>query len=472
MPIEPIPITTPIDKDVDEVGLSTYGAAKLNGYVNGAGFNRWYGLSLFCDLGTASGVDGLFWWPNQSKVIAVSGGRTFLVNSSLGTFSEITGSTFQSNKRVTFADFGSAVYAANGGKIVKIPSSGSTAYLTDPQAPVAVSHVSAVDQYLVANEVGTSKAHHSEALNPESWLGQYMTPEGMPDTLLAVGAANKRLLLIGSQTAEMWRTDGEGSFVSEYQGYVQRGISAPNSLVWGWDGTWYWLDNYRQIVRLAGLQTEPLSLSLNKYLQGFSTVSDAIGDYLVIEGRPYYVLHFPTEGKTLCLDIIPKEGIQWYELGAWTAGDYARWAGNAYCLAEGWNFPLVGDYRTGKIYKVSSAYLDFNGETERTMVRTGHVNRGTMGRRKRSHAIVIRLKRTENPSAPADASLMVKWRDNGNSTWSNERTIPLTNTSGTDFRVKLTRLGSYYSRQYEFAMASAYPLVLVSAEEEFDYAPY
>lgn len=466
MPTELIPITTPLDKNVDEVGLSTYGAAKLNGYVNGAGFNRWYGLSLFCDLGTASGVDGIFWQPNLGKALAVSGGRIYRLNDYLGSFSDITGSTLQSGKRPTFADFGSTGYLANGGQIVKAPSAGTTSYLADPQAPTAVSHVAALDGYMLANEVGTGKFHQSDVGNPDSWAGTWYTAEGAPDLLNALGVANKRLFLFGSQTVETWRNDGTTPFSPEYQGYVQRGIIAQNSLAFG-DGTWYWLDNYRQVVRLNGLQADPLSLSLNKYLQGFGAVSDAIGDYMSIEGRPYYVLHFPTEERTLCLDILSTGAeTQWYELAM---GGSERWAGNCFCLAESWNLALVGDRRTGKIYKISSSYFDSAGEPFTSLVRTGHVTRGSMSRRKRSHAITFRLKRNQGLSVPADAAVMVKWRDNGNATWSNERTIPLVSTSGTDFRAKISRLGTYYSRQYQFSMASAYPLVLVSAEEEFDY---
>lgn len=496
MPIEPIPITTPLNKDVDEVGLTTYGAAKINGYVDLAGGNRFPGLSIFCNLGTDAGVDGLYWWPNQSKVIAVSKGKTFLINDSLGDFDDISGDLFQLNKRPTFADFGSAVYAANGGKIVKVPSSGTTAYLADADAPTTVSHVAAINGYLLANKVGTQIFHFAETGTPETWPGNFASAEAQPDLIQSVGVANERIYLFGTETTEVWRNDGSTPFVREYQGHIQRGTIAKNSVIWG-DGTWYWLDDYRQVVRLNGLQVEVLSLSINKYIQQFGTVSDAVGDYGLIDGRPYYFLHFPTEGKTLVLDLLPSpEGYQWYELGRFANGTYDRWIGNAYCLAKGWNYALVGDRRTGLVYKISGTYFDNAGETLRTMVRTGHVTRGTMRKRKRSFGVTFRLKRTQSTatqeggelrqengviltteggdpilaeSIAPDYNLIVRWRDNGTTTYSNERTIPLTRLSDTDFRATLTRCGMYYSRQWEFYAAESAPLVLVSAEEEFEY---
>ena len=65
--------------------------------------------------------------------------------------------------------------------------------------------------------------------------------------------------------------------------------------------------------------------------------------------------------------------------------------------------------------------------------------------------------------------LLVKYRDNGATGWSNEKTVTLQQVGNTEFRGKLTRCGSYFSRQWQFVLSDAYPLCLVSVEENFDY---
>jgi hypothetical protein len=71
-------------------------------------------------------------------------------------------------------------------------------------------------------------------------------------------------------------------------------------------------------------------------------------------------------------------------------------------------------------------------------------------------------------SVDATPDLIVRYRDNGATTWKSDRTITLQQVGDTEFRGKLTRLGSYYSRQWEFRLSDPYPLCFVSLEEDVD----
>ena len=464
-----LPINQGMVKAVDEVGLSNYGAAMVDVYVDELGnINRRPGLVELCDLGTSAAVDGLFWWDEEQKVIAVSNGSTFEVTDSSGTIGMFTGDSFSVGTRVTFADFGTALYAANGGAIKAISTSDTVTDMADVDAPTAVTHVAVMDRYLIANESGTGNFHWSDVNAPTDWSGYYAEAEGRPDDILALDAKNLELSFLGSKTLEIWDNDGVTPFIRLQQGFVQSGTVAKYSFTWcNGPQTFLWLDESRRVVELRGRTAVPISLSMNSYIQGFTSVSDAIGDYVEVSGRPSYVIQFPTEGKCLVWVFVASN---WYEWGNWnsTTATYDRFRGNCYCLAPTWNLTLVGDRANGKIYKFSNTTYEDNSSTLRSVVRTAHYNHNTEVKRKFCNGIYCRLKRTNVVSVDDTPDLMVKYRNNGSSTWSNEQSITLQQVGDTEFRGKLSRLGSYYSRQWEFSLTDAYPLCLVSVEEDVE----
>lgn len=469
MPTVKLPINLGLNKAIDEVGLKGYGAALQDCWVDREGnIHRRPGLTLLCDLGTGAAVDGLYWWDEEEIVIAVSDGETYEITASDGTKAQIAGDAFQKGTRVIFSNYGSDLYAANGAKILEIDTSAVTE-MADADAPTTVSHPAVMDTYLLANETDSEKLHYSDVGAPTTWSANYVSAEAQTDDLVATVVENLEIYLMGKRTLEVWDNDGVTPFVRQAQGYINSGCIAPYSFVVCGD-VFYWLDQERNVVRMApGTRTpQVISVTMNKYIQSFSTVIDALGDYVHVGGRPYYILTFPTEEKTLVWDIIKS---YWYEWGWWDSAnaEYDNWLGNCHTLAVGWNFSLVGSRKDGKIYKLDPTNYDDNSETLRTLVRTHHINHQTDSVRKRSNRLIFRLKRTEIATSADATSMTLRWRDDGSSTWGNQRTISLTQIGDTEFRGTLNRLGAYYSRQYELVLSDDTPLTLISVEENFDY---
>lgn len=466
MTINEIPINQGPNKDVEEIGLVTHGASAVDVYFDSNGnVSRRPGMVELCDFSVAHGVDSLFWWDRQSKVIAICNGRIFQITNANGTNSEISGDTFQAGYPVYWGDFGTSLYGANGGRIVKIPSSGNSAYISDSSAPTTVSHIAVLDDTLLALEIGTENVHYSNTGDADTWDGEWIAAVARPDLVKSIGTANDRIELLGTEVLEGWRNDGVTPFVKDSQYTVNRGTSAPYSLKFIED-TWYFLDQDRKVVRLNGRTPEVLSLTMNKYIQDFSTVSDAIGEHTSFNGRPQYVLIFPTEGKSLAYDIY--NGI-WSELGKWNSGtaSYDRFLGQSFCIATGWNLALVGDRTTGKVYKLDSTDYQDNSTTLRSMVRTAHMHWGYPGKWKRSSRLDFYLKKASVAQDADSAELIVKWRDQGNTTWGTERTVSLGRVGKTDFHGYLTRMGHYKTRQYELSISDNSPLVLSKVMETF-----
>lgn len=472
MPIQDIPLWA--DKDIEQSGYTFDGSAVVDFVVDERGnFVRRPGIESWVDTSSGAGIDGLYWWDRQQVLIIVSNSNTYKVTNSTGTFSDITGDSFEIGSKVYFADFGTALYAANGGQIIKIPASGNTAVVADGDAPTNVSHVATLDKYLIALETGTERYWYSDAGDPDSWSGDFVSAETYPDLLSALGVAQDKLELWGSASLEGHRTStGSPEFVKEAQYTVEYGISAIHSAIYAEDvsgGTWIWLDHKRRVVAMpsASRGVSNISSTLNIYIDELSTISDAIGSYVLFYTRPHYVLSFPTEGKTICIDLITGK---WSELGKWNtgSGSYDQFTAEHFALATQWGLSLVGDRAAGKIHKlINTTYQDL-GAILRSTIRTPHIDWGTPGFNKISRRIDFYLQKT-NESDEADVSeLMIRWRDNGNTTWGSERTVALGRVGKADYHGQLNRLGRYKDRQYEIAISDDAPLRFVRIIETFE----
>ncbi len=468
---KPLPIHYGANKDIDEIGLSTHGAALMDFFLVPSGdsivVTRRPGLLAFCDTLSGSGIDGLYWWDRQEMAIVVSNGSCYKITDSNGTFVDITGDAFSVGEKVYFADFGTALYAANGGRIVKITTA-TTAYMADADAPTTVSHVATIDKYLLALESGTERYWWAQVDAPEDWQSHWASASTYPDLLSAMGVAGDKVELFGKLSTEGHRNDGSTPFVKESQFTIDSGISAPHSAVfYPKNGSWYWLDHERQPVGMTsgGRQVTPLAMAVNKYIQGFTAVSDAIGGITSFDGRPQYILSFPTEDKTLCFDIY---GGYWSELGYWNSGTAAwnRYLGQHFCLATKWNLALAGDRSSGKVFKVDSSTYQDDGQTMRSMLRTPMVHHGAPDKKKTALRYSFYCKRDSNQATADIASLMIKWRDNPGTAWKTERTITLGATGSTDYRARIGPCGQYYTRQYETTITDDSPISIVSIIED------
>lgn len=456
----PLPITGGSYKNVDEKTLNNIGSTLLDGYLDETGaWNLRPGLTSFVSLATGRPVDGMHWWASEESLIAVSDGKVFKITDRLGTFANVTGDTLEKNVRPTFAECMGSLYMANGGKIVKLATTGTTAYLTDADAPTTVTHVATLDQYLIANETGTGRLHYSRVAEPDNWDGEFITAESNPDRVFSVLTFLGEIYLAGPHSHEVWVNDGASPFVPARNAFTGSGWAAPYSVAWV-AGTIFGLDEFRQLVRLQGRTPVTISKAMNRYIQEFGTVSDARADHFVFAGRPFYMVSFPTEGKTLVLDASTGDPLGWAEWSYYdtVTGEHKQWLGNCVTRADEWGYTFVGDRRTGKIWLMDSGtHLD-GDDLIRTVRVSGNIDHGTY-REKKSAALRVRLK-----TRVAGGTLTVRWRDDGQEAWSNPRQISLGDVTDQICVRRINQLGRYQTRQWEFSVSNS-PAVIIGAEE-------
>jgi hypothetical protein len=82
----------------------------------------------------------------------------------------------------------------------------------------------------------------------------------------------------------------------------------------------------------------------------------------------------------------------------------------------------------------------------------------------------FRLKRTEVAAEAAEITLLLRYRDNGQTSWSNQKTITMSAQAGyTDYQATIRQLGEYYSRQWEIVLTDNAALSIAQVQEEFEF---
>ena len=467
---KPIPLIGPTNENVDDVEVDQWAATLVDGIpviVEGQlHIVKRPGLTAFVNLGTNLPIDGLYWWDKRRVVLAVSAGRVWKITDSAGTKVELTGSTeLLQGQIVTFADDGTKCIMANGGKMLYTDLVTLTT-ITDPDAPIAVSHVAFIDGYIHANEVGSSKDHWAEIGDLTNWLAlSFFSAESDPDDLVAMKVAFREIIALGRQSVEFWVNDGIAPF-SRIPGSAQPyGTEAPYSLAQV-GRSWMWLSNQRRLVTMQGREVIEVSTPYDRVIQRYSSVADAIGYTVSIDGYPLYILNFPSARETLAYNYQTQ---QWHKWGYWDASRaiYERYRGQTYCFARAFNQHLVGDYANGIIYKAERGVFTDNGNPLRTMLRTGHITHGA-DFTKRSNIVRLLTKRGAGNSSVADPQMTMRRRINNKAQWTNERWKSLGKVGEHQNFVEWRRNGIYKSIQYEFTHSDDSDFMLMSASENLE----
>lgn len=473
MPTVKIPLGTKTYRNVHGEELADLGYDLIDGYIDELGYcRRRPGLQQLVDINSAVGstdkpINGFFWWPQGDAAIAYANGNLIKLEYDTGsgvvTTTDLTSDALNTNATVISCTDGTYVYAANGGKIVYTDGTAtSSTYIADVDCPTAVSHVAYLDSYILCNSVGTNKFYFSDVGNGLSWTAtSFFSAASNPDYITALHVLNREIFLFGKQTVEIWENDGESPFSRIPGGTINSGLIAPYSVIQTEDSL-FWLDHNRHFVRFQNGRLSRISTPYDKELKSFTTVTDARGYLVEIDGRPLLVWTFTGEKETLVYDFQLDSWSRWYYWNIAT-GEYERFLGNAHLWVPDWGIHLVGDRRAATIFEMDSDLNSDYGAPIRMKKLTGHIDYGTT-RMKRSEEMRIRAKRGAVATS-SEPMMMIRWR-NDNSSWSNERWLSLGSEGDREIVMQEFRTGAFRTRQYEFVVSDAVPVAFGEAEED------
>ena len=195
---------------------------------------------------------------------------------------------------------------------------------------------------------------HGYAFDPLDIAGK----TGSADNIQCLAAIHGELWLVGELTTEIWTNSGAADFTfGRIQGaFIDHGCVAPYSLAHQ-DVSLFWLTQDRQgkaiVAMSSGYAVDRVSThAIEQDIQGYTTISDAIGYCHQIDGHAFYILTFPSANKTWAYELATR---QWHERGSLDAnGNLNRHRGNCFAFAYGQGH--VGDFQNGRLYIFDANY--------------------------------------------------------------------------------------------------------------------
>lgn len=399
---------------------------------------------------------------------AVSGNDLYEINSSWGT--KLLG-TIGGSGPVSMADNGTQLFiATNPGGHIYNQKTNTLAQITAEGFPGAVT-VGYLDGYFLFNEPNSQRYWVTSLLDGTQVDPlDFASAEVSPDELVAVKVDHREGWLFGADSIQVVYNSGEIDFpLSNIQGaIIETGCSAPYSIA-KLDNALFWLgsdDRGNNIVwRSNGwnglrISTHTIEFELNR----MSDTSDGIGFSYQQEGHSFYVLTFPTGGKTFVYDVATQ---LWHERASFSNGEFDRHKANCYMNFN--NKAVIGDFESGNIYHFNLDYYADNGDIQKWVRSWRAFPTGQTPLTRTIHS-ELQIDCETGVGAVtgqgSDPQLMLRWSDDGGHTWSNEHWRSM-GKIGVRGRVIFRRLGTTNKtrdRVYELSGSDPVKVAIMGAE--------
>jgi hypothetical protein len=220
------------------------------------------------------------------------------------------------------------------------------------------------DGYLFT--IWQGRLYWSGVLDVTAWDGlSILTPSFQADKLMAYCTVKEHIILLGTQTLEVYYEDGSSPFSRLPFHSLQYGTRAPKTVLMideqvmfltsAKNGSRYIVsaspESNFQIARVS-------SRTIENRINSFNTVEDAFSISYEEEGHLFYQITFPTEDVTLVYDPSTR---QWHERESPTIDGLSVGRHTANCCISAWGYNLIGDYQSGSIYYFDSSIFTENG---------------------------------------------------------------------------------------------------------------
>ena len=343
-------------------------------------------------------------------------------------------------------------------------------------------------------------------MSPISPQASYSLKDGAPDNLVALIVDHREVYLMGEQSSEVWNDVGAVPFpFQRIPGTsTQHGIAAPNSLARVGNSFAFVSRNNRgqaEIMQMSGYIPQRISTHAVENTLVNQVINDAVAWTYQLEGHEIYVITFPSIGPNGLTWAYDSTTNMWHKWMYWTTV-YERHRGN--CCAVFQNMVLVGDYANGKIYMLDKTNFTDDGNTIRRLRRAPHlvsdlqrqyfeelqiqfqpgvgttglfINNPTYSSNPTvitiapdqlltigpNDTLIIGFNSQQNTQQTTNPQAMLRWSNDGGSTWSNEHWVSMGQLGKYKNRAIWRRLGWSRDRVFEVVVTDPVNAVIVSA---------
>lgn len=327
--------------------------------------------------------------------------------------------------------------------------------------------VDVTDNYFVYNKPNSQLWASSDLLSPITDPLSFASKDGSPDDLVSIIVDRREVYLLGEMSSEVWINSGAVPFpFTRIPGTsTQQGIAAQYSMSRMGNSFAYVSKNNRgeaMVVRMNGYFPERISTHAVETTLVNQNVSDARAWTYQLEGHEVYVVTFPsigTNGLTWAYDNTTGLWHKWLYRN--NMNEFERHRGN--CCAFFNQQVLVGDYENGKIYQLSRNFYTDDGQPIRRIRRAPHIT--TDLQRQYFHELQIQFQPGVGLSTGQgeDPQAMLRWSNDGGSTWSNEYWTTIGKQGKYQNRAIWRRLGWSRDKVFEVSISDPVKAVIVSA---------
>ena len=437
-------------------------------------------------------------------LIVVSGSTVYSINTSdvvtiIGSLSTSSGYVSITDNQTT--NHGLTAYIVDGpNRYTWIAATNAFATIAGSDGPwTGASICGTMDNYIIYNEPNTQNFACTD-VGVTTSSARYGTKDGSPDNLVSFIVDHRQIFLLGETTSEVWVDVGSTltglttfPFGRVSGTSMQHGIAAAFSVArFAEQFMFVSRDTRGQAVIgcVNGYSFQRLSTHAVEQTLIGADISDAIAYTYQIEGHEFYVVTFPAIDLTWVFDLASQ---MWHKWLRWENDGFHRHRSNCAAFFNGMN--LVGDYENGKVYQLENAVYTDDGNTIKRVRRAPHIvsdlqrqyftemqiqfqpGVGLNGSPQYSPEDLITesgsFLMTEDgsylttdgtmPTVGYDPQAMLKWSNDGGSTWSNEHWTSIGKMGKYQNRAIWRRLGWSRDRIYEVQITDPVKAVIVSA---------
>jgi hypothetical protein len=406
---------------------------------------------------------------DASVAFVVSGSQLYKIDTSynatlLGTVSSSTGP-------VSMADNGTQLFVAcDPDGYIYNNATNVFAQITDPDFPGA-NIVGYLDGYFVFTEPNSQRVWITSLLDGTSVDPlDFASAEGSPDGLVSLIVDHREVWLYGTNSVEVWYNSGASDFpLQRIQGaFNEIGCAAPHSVA-KMDNGLFWLGSDARgrgiVYRANGYNGQRISTHAVEWqIQSYGDISNAIAYTYQQDGHSFYVLTFPTAGKTWVYDVATQA---WHERASGNDNQYRH---RSNCQMTFANEIVVGDFENGNLYAFDMTVYADNGAIQKWLRswRALPPGQNTL-KRTTQHSLQLDCESgvgliTGQGSNP---QVMLRWSDDGGNTWSNEHWSSMGGIGEYNRRVFWRRLGmtlKLRDRVYEISGTDPVKIAIMGAE--------
>jgi len=445
--------------------VNLYAESCADGGKVAAYLTRWPGRRLLVALGGA--IRGL--WEFGGYGYAVAGEKLYQIDSN---WNKTDLGSIPGAAPVSMSDNGYQLFiSTNPDGYIYNSSTGVLSPVSDPDFPGS-DMVTYVGGYFVYNQPGTQKFWISSVLDGSTVDAlDYASAESNSDQLVAPINSHKELWLFGTKTTEIYYQSATDDFPFQpiQTAMVEVGCSAKLSIVRA-DNALFWLGRDALgegiVYRSNGYNGTRISThAIETEIQGYSTIADARGYVFQLDGHMYYVLTFPTAGKTWAFDMSTQ---WWSELAGFSGGDLTV---HPVTCAMFFGGEVVTGCENGNLCAYDLDAFTNNGETIKWVRSWRGLKSWNEAKRVIWRRLEIMFETGVGLNGEESPQVMVRWSDDGGHTWGNEHFLSLGKIGEYFKRVFMWRLGVTNKRRdrvFEVSGTDPVKIAIVGAEVEVE----